>query len=37
MVPDKTVIEQTGAFAVIETINGNGINAQTSSKSIKHY
>ena len=28
---DKTVIEQTGAFAVIETINGNGINAQTSS------
>ena len=28
---DKTVIEQTGAYAVIETINGNGINAQTSS------
>ena len=28
---DKPVIEQTGAYAVIETINGNGINAQTSS------
>ena len=28
---DKTVIEQTGAFAVIETINANGIKAETSS------
>lgn len=28
---DKTVINQTGAFPVLETINGEGISAQTSS------